>query len=418
MSLAIKAYQDKAGRLTPASAYVTPDGRGVEVMANMAALLMDDFGGAAVNTTTTWNVIDGGLGANPTLNGQSLTQGAIGSGVTGITDSVASSALTVAMGTTNNAERWYLSQQVFAGMEDVTIVTSKSQALTANSIFFGLVEVDPVTLIPLLNPNLAAQFTNMGGVEFGATVGANSYACQAIGDSSGAIATGSTAVALNPLTTTSEFMIEFHAEDIICSNGAVDSVNGKSNAPSRVSTQCPNDGKVYKLLMRFKNVSAPGSNTNVVIQRVLAVLSQEIRAEVTSGRGDNNTQKAIPVNLCGNSVANRLTGGLATTQRLSAATATTGVVKASAGQVYLVDVISTNAAVRYLHLYNKATAPTLNTDTPLMTIGLPANGAKSLSIDAGVAFPAGIAWAVTTDDAAVPVTAGAAGDIQGTIGYA
>jgi hypothetical protein len=407
--------------------YTSPDGRQVPICSNMAILFSDDFGGTSLDTTVRWDVLDGGLGANPTLHGKSATQGAIGSGtamgngVNGSANtalSVASSALTVTMGTTNGAELWLLSQQAFAGSEDVSVVLSKSQALTANSIFIGLVEVNPNTLVPILNPNLAGYFTNMGGVEFGATVGANAYACQAIGDSSGSIATGSTAVALNALTATSEFMIEFHAEDIICSNGAVDSVAGKSNLPSRVSTQVPNDGKVYKLLLRFRNVSTPGSSTTVAIQRALVVDNQELRVEVTSGRGDTNIQKAVAVNLSGNAVAQRVTGGLATFQRLSAATAVTGVVKASAGQVYLYDLINTQAAVRYLHLYNQATAPTVGTSVPVLTIPLAASAKTSLSIDAGLAFATGIAWAVTTDDAATPATAGAAGDVQGTIGFA
>jgi hypothetical protein len=39
-------------------------------------------------------------------------------------------------------------------------------------------------------------------------------------------------------------------------------------------------------------------------------------------------------------------------------------VKASAGQVYSLFVSNINAAVRYLKLYNKASAPTVGTDVP------------------------------------------------------
>jgi lysophospholipase L1-like esterase len=48
-------------------------------------------------------------------------------------------------------------------------------------------------------------------------------------------------------------------------------------------------------------------------------------------------------------------------------------VKASAGSVGLIVVSNINAAVRYLKMYNKASAPTVGTDTPVMTIAVPPN---------------------------------------------
>lgn len=89
-------------------------------------------------------------------------------------------------------------------------------------------------------------------------------------------------------------------------------------------------------------------------------------------------------------------------------TGTTGFIKASAGQLYSLDVYNANAAVRYLHLYNKASAPTLSTDTPVYTIPLPPTSGRSVPIAAsiGLAFATGIAWAYTTDTVAIPTTAG------------
>jgi hypothetical protein len=413
MGVAVKAYQTRGGVVVPATGYTTPDGRGVEVISNVATLFSDDFGGAALDTVSRWTVIDGGAAG-------------IGTGVTGITDSVANSALTVNMGTTNNAERWYLSQQAFAGAEDLTVVLAKSQALAANSIWIGLVEVDPLTLAPLQNPLLASQFTNLGGVEFGATTVVTAYACQALGDSSGVVATGSTAVALASLVTASEFMIEFHAEDVICSNATIDTAGSKSGTPSRVSSQAPNDTRVYRLLMRFRNTATPGSATTVAISRVLLVLGQEMRVEVTSGRGDLSPQKAVPVNIANTPVqvsvtasqtlTTKATGGL-TASRLSAASPVTGVLRTGLGQIYAYDLQNTTASQRWMQFYGKATAPTLGTDTPLMTVGVPPNARITLAFDIGWAFTNGIAYAVTTDNAAVPATAATAGDVQGVVGY-
>lgn len=96
-------------------------------------------------------------------------------------------------------------------------------------------------------------------------------------------------------------------------------------------------------------------------------------------------------------------------------TGTTGVIKASAGQLYsLISVRNANAAVRYLHLYNKATAPTLSTDTPILTIALLASSVQNAIelTDIGTAFSAGIAWAYTTDNVAIPTTAGTSTELM------
>lgn len=287
------------------TAYASPDGRLVNVTSGMGALFSDDFGGSALDLSR-WDVLDGGLGAVTLSTGP---QGAIGSGVTGITDSVANSALTVAMGTTSGAERWYLSRAVFAGAEDITVILSRSQALAANSFFVGLVEVDLVTGYPVLNPNLAGDFANRGGVDYGKTTGASTAFVEAIGDGSGSVASV-TSASFSPaaMTTAFETLIEFHAEDVVAAACAVDAVTGRG-AALRVSTQCPNDGKPYKLIIRARNVSAPASNTNFIVQRVLLVDSQENRVEVTSGRGDTSAQKAIAVNVIGASATSSMVQG-------------------------------------------------------------------------------------------------------------
>ncbi len=104
---------------------------------------------------------------------------------------------------------------------------------------------------------------------------------------------------------------------------------------------------------------------------------------------------------------------------LRVVTGTTGVIKASAGQLYTLNALNTNAAVRYLHLYNKATAPTLSTDTPVYTVALPASGRAEINLTAiGLAFSTGISWAYTTDDIAIPTTAGTSTELHFSAGYA
>ena len=113
------------------------------------------------------------------------------------------------------------------------------------------------------------------------------------------------------------------------------------------------------------------------------------------------------------------TFGGATPSRIR--TGTTGFVKASAGKLFGVTAVNTNAAARVLHIYDKASAPTLNSDTPMVTIPLAASSAANQGIPLGmpgIAFTTGIAWAYTTDNAAVPVTAATSGELFANFFYA
>lgn len=113
-------------------------------------------------------------------------------------------------------------------------------------------------------------------------------------------------------------------------------------------------------------------------------------------------------------VAKPATAGGLTAARV--VTGTSGVIKASAGQLYkLHSVRNANAAVRYLHLYDKATAPTLSTDTPVLTISLAASSVQNdinIGGDLGVTFANGISWAYTTDNIAIPATAGTSTELM------
>jgi hypothetical protein len=425
-----------AGGKSGPTSYPTPDGRYVAEVSNAVILFSDDFGGTAVNTATRWDVLDGGLAANQALpsSGKSLTQGAIGSGtnmgngVDGAANTaltVSASALAITMGTTNGAELWLLSQQAFAGTEDLFFTLQKSQALAANSIQVGLVEVDPATLVPILNPNLANAFTNAGFAELGASATATAYSSAAIADSSSAYATGGNGTTLAAMTATSEFLVEYHAEDVIVSNGAVDSAAAKNPVVSRVSSQVPNDGKVYKLLIRLRNTATPGASTTVTFGRIMLWNSQELRVEVASGRGDTNAQKGVAVNLAASSatvatsMAKATTGAPSTARITGNAANPYGSVKGGSGQLYGYDFLNTQASIRYVHFYNKTTQPTLSTDTPLFTVPLPASAHVSLAADIGLGqFSTGIEYQITTDDNTIPTTAGAAGDVVGTVLYA
>lgn len=88
----------------------------------------------------------------------------------------------------------------------------------------------------------------------------------------------------------------------------------------------------------------------------------------------------------------------ATSHNLNAAATTNATsVKTSAASLYSLFATNTGAAVRYLKLYNKASAPTVGTDTPVLTIPIPAGGFVNPPLGAmGIRFATGLAFAITT----------------------
>lgn len=114
------------------------------------------------------------------------------------------------------------------------------------------------------------------------------------------------------------------------------------------------------------------------------------------------------------------TGGLTAGRIISAATTNATSVKGSAGQLYTILAHNINAAVRYLKLYNKATAPTVGTDTPILTMPIPGNTAGAgfvINCDKGWAFSLGVAAAITTGVADADTGAVAANEIVINLGY-
>ena len=67
------------------------------------------------------------------------------------------------------------------------------------------------------------------------------------------------------------------------------------------------------------------------------------------------------------------------------------------------------AAITYLQIYNKASAPTIGTDVPILTFPVAANAFFSMPpLNDGLYFATGIAYAFTTDAAATTGAAAAA----------
>lgn len=113
--------------------------------------------------------------------------------------------------------------------------------------------------------------------------------------------------------------------------------------------------------------------------------------------------------------------GWTQTRVVSAASTNATSVKASAGEVGFIYAVNLNAAVRFLKLYNKASSPTVGTDTPVATLPIPASTTGAgfmISIPEGVQFTTGIALAITTGYADADTGAVAAGEQFIWMGYA
>lgn len=122
-----------------------------------------------------------------------------------------------------------------------------------------------------------------------------------------------------------------------------------------------------------------------------------------------------------NSLSATITEGTLVTPGISAvvtAASTNGTsVKTTAGTVYDLTVSNTSAAAVYYKIYNKASAPTVGTDVPVITVPVPANTMLSIEFGrVGKRLTLGVAIAVTGAMAATDTTAVAAG-VQTTLSY-
>jgi hypothetical protein len=102
-----------------------------------------------------------------------------------------------------------------------------------------------------------------------------------------------------------------------------------------------------------------------------------------------------------------------TIARLLAAAASTNStsVKGSAGDLFRIEGYNAKASPVYLKLYNKATAPTCGTDTPVMTRYVPASSYFTIDFSDPLYFATGIGYCLTGAAADADTTALVASDV-------
>lgn len=195
---------------------------------------------------------------------------------------------------------------------------------------------------------------------------------------------------------------------------------------SRVENMPDPDVDLYLFLVAQNGASAPASTTTWTIG-FMAVEDQG-RNKVRVAGADPTGSHALPVQVMGGNLGTQAVSGtvnatatpVTPTQSFvnSAASTNATSTKNSAGTVWSILASNINAAARYLKLYNKASAPTVGTDTPVMTIPLPAGQVVSINLNSnGLRFGTGIAWALTTGAADNDTGAVAAGEHKIAIAY-
>jgi len=111
------------------------------------------------------------------------------------------------------------------------------------------------------------------------------------------------------------------------------------------------------------------------------------------------------------------TGTLDVTRDIDLDQTSPALIKAGSVKVHGWIIYNDSGATHYVKLYNKATAPVIAEDTPVMTIGIKTLETATFSSEIGIDFPLGLGWVCTTGIADNNTGAPAANDCVANIMY-
>jgi hypothetical protein len=106
----------------------------------------------------------------------------------------------------------------------------------------------------------------------------------------------------------------------------------------------------------------------------------------------------------------------------STATTNSTLIRGSAGSVFNIIVHNTHSgggggSAIALRFYDKATAPVVGTDVPMIIIHVQSNDSKEINFTSGITFKNGIAYSITAGNALLDSTPVSADGVQVYIGY-
>lgn len=329
---------------------------------------------------------------------------------TGTSMTQSSSVLNMVSGVTANAVLSITSKETFTIPIKVSIGLTLSQRIANQTFYVELISVDPVTGLP--------DGKHGCGILFDGTTATQAKYYVKNGGLADLVSAGVTVV-----TTASNGMYEIEpfADECWFHSRTLDATTARTNSYVR-HQQLPDPNAMYKLRLRWVNgSSAPASTTTAAIRFLAAQDYAELTAEITAGRGQSVAGQAIAaaVTTMPSVVVSASTPATPTQSIInSAATTNATSVKATAGNVYGVVASNTSASIRYLKFYNKASAPTVGTDVPIITCVLPAGSTQHFNFGAlGIRFTIGIALAITAGAADSDTAVIAASEVKVLTAY-
>jgi hypothetical protein len=166
------------------------------------------------------------------------------------------------------------------------------------------------------------------------------------------------------------------------------------------------------------DVAAPGAS--FVRARLTAITSGTVNAQATASTSSIDPSPSIATHAVTQSGTWTTTGTPANSTLYSVVTTAStnaAVARTVGANLYELSVSNPTTSVAYLKIYNKASAPTVGTDVPLLTIPVPATSFQEIQFAAvGKRFSAGIAVAVTANAVATDTTVTVAG-LQISLSY-
>lgn len=202
---------------------------------------------------------------------------------------------------------------------------------------------------------------------------------------------------------------------------------GVDSTATRTNSYCltrniPNPDEPYYLQISVANgATPPASDTQLILGAVAVQDINELTAEITGGRGDDKGAKSIAVavaNMPAVTSAPMASVGCSVHKTIvSAASTNAGLVKNGATVLHWLNVANASASWRWLKLYNKTVAPTVGTDIPALTIGIPPNNSINVANAVAARFAIGLAYAITAGPADSDATAIGANEVVAAFSY-
>lgn len=336
---------------------------------------------------------------------------------TGHAVNVTGGNLTVTTGTTINTETSLTTKQAFSVPFKAQFGFKISQKIVNQSFFCELIAVGPEGTSPV-DETVVAAWRISGDDSVTATVAR----AEVRNGQAARVQSGNLTVATQ--TTDAIYEIILDSDEVQFHNKPVDSTSGKTVSHVRNSV-APDPNQLYKIRYRVVNGGvAPATTTTFTAGFVTAVDYTEIMVELTGGPGSTLASGALAVqvvnapgvSMTATTVQSSATVvGTSMAKVLSAASTNATNLKGTAGRIYGYHLVNTSASVKYVRLYNKATAPTVGTDSPAAVIPIPANGSVIVDHTVPMSFATGMGYSITGSFADLDATAVAAGEVIGHI---